>query len=157
MTNRSIAEHARFLALAWVTQADAQNTCFETKYHYQFWRPTSAITLDGDDNAATTIDAAWTPHVATPNHPEYPAAHNCVTNSMAETLRRYYGTPNVTFELSSTVTGTTRRYTTTAAWNDEMTVARIAGGMHYRFSTVDGAAIGKNVAEWVATRHFLPR
>ena len=157
MTDRSLAEHARLLALVWVTQADAGNTCFETKYHFQAWRPTSAITLDGDGNAATTIDPTWTPHVATPNHPEYPAAHSCITSSMGEIVRRYYGTPNVSFEANSTVTGTTHRYATPAAWLEEVQMARIAGGMHFRFSTIDGAALGKNVAEWVATRHFLPR
>ena len=76
---------------------------------------------------------------------------------MAEVLRRYYGTPNVTFDINSTVTGTTRRYTSTSAWIDEVQVARIAGGMHFRFSTVDGAALGKSVADWVTTRHFQPR
>lgn len=76
---------------------------------------------------------------------------------MAEVVRRYYGTPNVTFEMSSTVTGTTHRFTTTEALVDEVQLARIAGGMHFRYSTVDGAAIGKSVAEWVAERHFRPR
>lgn len=158
MTSRSLAEHARLMAMVWVTQADALDTCFESKYFYQAWRPTSAITLaDTDGNDATTADPAWTPVVPTPNHPEYPAAHSCGHAAAAETLRAYYGTPNITFDLNSTVTGTTRHYTTTAALVDEFAVARIAGGMHFRTSTNDGAALGKNVANWVATHHFQPR
>jgi PAP2 superfamily len=158
MTSRSLAEHARLMAMIWVTQADALDTCFESKYFYQAWRPTSAITLaDTDGNDATTADPAWTPLVPTPNHPEYPAAHSCGHAAAAETLRAYYGTPNITFDLNSTVTGTTRHYTTTAAMVDDLAVARIAGGMHFRTSTKDGAALGKSVANWIATHHFQPR
>jgi len=157
MTNRSIAEHARIMAMLWVTAADAGNACFESKYHYLFWRPSSAITLDGDGNAATTADAAWLPIVNTPNHPEYPAAHSCVTTSSAEIVRHFFGTPNVTFDIDSTVTGTTRHYTSTNDWIEEIKVARIAGGMHFRTSTVDGTALGKSVAEWVVTHHFQPK
>lgn len=158
MTNRPLAEHARLLALLWVVQADAANTCFESKYNFLFWRPSSAITLaDTDGNAATTVDAAWTPVVPTPNHPEYPAAHGCVSGSMMTALAGYYGTPQVTFDITSTVTGSTHSFTTTSAFVDEITLARIAGGMHFRTSTNDGAALGKNVAEWVLAHNFQPR
>lgn len=158
MTNRPLAEQARLLALLWVVQADASNTCFESKYNFLFWRPSSAITLaDADDNPATTVDAAWTPVVPTPNHPEYPAAHGCVSGSMMSALAGYYGTPAVTFTIDSTVTGSTHSFTTTQAFVDEIQVARIAGGMHFRTSTVDGAALGKKVAEWVLAHSFQPR
>jgi len=158
MTNRSLAEHARLMAIVWVTQADAGNACFESKYFYQGWRPASAIALaDTDGNAATDVDATWLPVVATPNHPEYPAAHSCITAAMAEVIRNYYGTREVTFDINSLVTGTTRRYTTSNAWIDEVRTARIVGGMHFRFSTVDGAALGTSVASWVLSHHFQPR
>jgi hypothetical protein len=158
MTNRTLAEHARLMALVWVTQADAGNACFESKYHYQFWRPTSAIALaDTDGNADTTANPAWAPVVPTPNHPEYPAAHACVSGAMAGILGRYYGTPNVTFNLSSSVTGTTRTYTSLQALVDEVTMARIAGGMHFRSSTVAGEALGRSVADWVVSANaFKP-
>jgi|KBSSwiStaDraftv2_1062776.scaffolds.fasta_scaffold00737_5 hypothetical protein len=158
MTNRSVADHARLMAMIWVAQADASNACFESKYHYEAWRPSSAITLaDTDGNDATGADPGWTPVVATPNHPEYPAAHSCVAGAMAEVLRSYYGTSDVTYDFTSTVTGTTRRYTTTASLVDEIQIARIAGGMHFRSATVDGAALGKSVANWVLARAFQPR
>lgn len=158
MTDRSIAAHARLLALMYVALADAGDTCFESKYHFEFWRPTSAITLaDTDGNAATTADTTWTPVVPTPNHPEYPAAHACLTGAVAETLSGYYRTSNVTFDLNSTVTGTSHHFTTTRAMVDDVQLGRIAGGMHFRTSTIDGAAIGKNVADWVLTHNFQPR
>jgi hypothetical protein len=157
MTGRSLAEHARLMAMLTVAQADAGNACFDSKYHYLFWRPISAITLDGDNNAATTQDAAWLPHLNTPNHPEYPAAHSCVTTSTAEILRNFYGTANITFDINSTVTGTTRHYTSTEQWIEEIAMSRIAGGMHFRTSTVHGTAIGRSVAAWILAHHFQAR
>jgi len=76
----------------------------------------------------------------------------------AEVTRKAFGGPkNVTYDFTSTVTGTTRRYTTTASLVDEIQIARIAGGMHFRSATVDGAALGKSVANWVLARAFQPR
>ena len=93
----------------------------------------------------------------TPNHPEYPAAHGCAAGAAAQVLRAYYGTPRVSFEFSSTVTGSTRRFASTDALVDELQLARIVGGMHFRSSTVDGAMLGRSVADWVQTHHFQPR
>ena len=157
MTARSLPEQARLMAMIWVAQADAGNACFESKYFYQSWRPASAIVLDGDGNAATVADPAWAPVVPTPNHPEYPAAHSCVSAAMGEVLRSYYGTADVTFDMTSMVTGSSHHFTTTTALVDEVQIARIAGGMHFRSATVDGAALGKSVGAWVAANAFKRR
>ena len=88
MDSRSVADNARAMAMLWVAQADAGNACFETKYFYDFWRPTSAIRFaDTDGNAATMMDAAWTPVVPTPNHPEYPSAHMCTNSASMAALK----------------------------------------------------------------------
>ncbi len=156
MSLPSVAENARLAAQVWVTVADTTIACFEAKYHFLFWRPSSAITLaDTDGNAATEPDAGWTPHVATPNHPEYPAAHSCAAGAIAEALNRYFGTRDVAFSMNSTVTSTVHSYASTEAFVSESAVARIWGGMHFRTSTEHGAALGRNVANWVADHHFL--
>jgi hypothetical protein len=158
MTDRSLAEHARLMALVWVTQADASNACFESKYVYLRWRPFSAIALaDTDGNPDTAVDATWTPVVPTPNHPEYPAAHGCVSGSVAEALAGYYGTQNVTFDLVGAVSGVTRHYTALPDMMQDIRMARVAGGMHFRTSAVEGEALGRNVGRWVLDHHFRAR
>ena len=117
----------------------------------------SAITLDGDANEATTVDPAWTPVAPTPNHPEYPAAHACISGAMAELLRAYYGTPDITFDFTSKVTASTHHFTTAAGLFDEVTVARIAGGMHFRSAIVDGEVLGRKVADWTFGHAFQKR
>jgi hypothetical protein len=159
---RSLTEHARLMAMVWVAQSDAGNACFESKYFYNYnaWRPLSAITLaDTDGNAATDADPAWLPSMPTPNHPEYPAAHSCITGAMAEIFNAYYGTPNITFDIIGVgpAAGITRHYTTATAMTQEIQMARIAGGMHFRTSTVDGEALGRNVAQWIVAHKFQPR
>src|SRR6478736_1325425 len=71
---------ARAFAIANMVDTDAGIACWDSKYHYLFWRPVTAIQhADIDGNPATTADPTWTPLLGTPNHPEYPAAHGCVT------------------------------------------------------------------------------
>ena len=39
-------------------------------------------------------------------------------------------------------------------FNADAGVARLYGGMHFRFATVAGETLGKRVAQWVTARHF---
>ncbi len=150
-----VADAARLMAMVYVSFADAIAACFETKYHYNTWRPVSAINMaDVDGNDTTQIDAGWKPVLPTPNHPEYPAAHSCTSGSLGEALRGYYGTPNVTFTWDSNVTKTTRTYIGIEEFNADAGIARLYGGMHFRFATVAGEELGKRVAQWVTSRHF---
>jgi hypothetical protein len=158
MDSRSIADNARLMAMLWVTHGDVGIACFESKYFYNYWRPTSAITLaDSDGNPATMADAAWTPVVPTPNHPEYPSAHMCHQGAAAVILREFFGTNQVSFSFSSTVTSTVRNYTTPDDMLTEITLARITGGMHIRTSNVQGGVLGTNVANWIVANHFKPK
>jgi hypothetical protein len=147
-----VAEAARLMALLYVVHADAITACFEAKYFYDAWRPQSAIPL-----AASNGDPAWTPVFPTPNHPEYPAAHSCTAGGLGEALRLYHGTRQVSYSFDSSATGTTRSYASTDALGEESEIARVAGGMHFAFSTADGLTLGVRVAQWVAEHHFGPR
>lgn len=155
----NLADNARLMAQIWMAQTDSLIACMETKYHYNFWRPATAITLaDSRTNPATVAEAGWTPAVPTPPHPEYPAAHSCVTTGVSETLRNYFRTNQVSASFSSGVPNTVvHRFSTTDEMSNDSGVARIYGGMHFRFSIVDGALIGKKVANWIADKHFGPR
>ena len=154
----NLADNARLAALIWTSWQDALSGCFESKYHYNFWRPFTAIQLaDTDGNAATQPDAAWTPHVTTPNHPEYPAAHGCGSGAVAEAVRSFYRTKKVSFTFDSSVSGTVpHHFNRTDDLVHEMSDARVWGGMHFRSSTEDGAELGKQVAKWVAKHYFQP-
>jgi len=151
----TLVANARLMAMLYVNQADVSVGCFESKYHYNRWRPTSAIRLaDTDGNPATSADPTWTPVVPTPNHPEYPAAHACVAATVAETLKQVYGTPQVSFAFDSSVTGQTHAWGSVNDFTKEIADARVWGGMHFRFSTVQGDVLGTKLAKLVGREHF---
>jgi hypothetical protein len=154
-------EAARLFAMGNLVGADALIACFDAKYHYLFWRPQSAVPLaDTDGNPATPPDAAWTPLLATPNHPEYPAAHGCWTAAEAEVLTRVLGTTQIAITMTSTtpnLTRSARTYRTANALVHEIIDARVWGGVHYRESVVKGVDVGRNVARWALKRYFRPQ
>jgi hypothetical protein len=159
----TLSENARLMALLYVTVADLTIGCFGSKYHYLWWRPTSAINLaDTDGNPDTAADATWAPVVPTPNHPEYPAAHACTFGGIGEALRRFYGTRQLSFSFTTTVAdirpeNMTRQFTSIDEMVQFISDARIWGGMHFRTSTEHGRTLGEQTAAWVTQRHFLPR
>lgn len=151
----TLVQNARLMAALWVGQSDALTGCFEAKYHFNRWRPTSAIRLaDTDDNPATVADPSWTPFVATPNHPEYPAAHSCSAGALAEVLQQVFGTRQLQFTLDSKVTGTQQTFDSVDALAKAVQAARIHGGMHFRKSTVDGEVLGTKVGKLLMREHF---
>ncbi len=156
--HRNVLENARLMALLWVAQADASVACFDSKYHFDFWRPTSAIQLaDTDGNPSTDADPAWAPVVPTPNHPEYPAAHACNAAAVAAILERYFGGNQLDFIIDSTVPDLlrpVRRYREIDDFVTDLKVGRIYGGMHYRNSTNDGATLGVRVANYISKTFF---
>ena len=156
-STRDPADAARVLAATYVVNADALLACFDAKYHYKAWRPNSAIAhADLDGNAATVADPAWRSSQFTPYHPEYPAAHSCVAGALAGVLNHLYGS-QVGFMLDSSVTGTARTFSGTDTYLREAAESRIAGGMHFRFSTVAGRKLGAEVAAQAMRRQFGPR
>jgi hypothetical protein len=153
-------ETARLYAATGLVAADAITACFDAKYHYLLWRPFTAVPgADTDDNDATTADPAWTPLIGTPPQPEYPSAHGCVTPSAGLVLAALLGTDEIDLTLTSSVTADTmptRHYATAEDLANEVMEARILGGIHYRFSTLAGAELGRQVAEWALERYFQP-
>jgi hypothetical protein len=73
--DKSLSEKARALALVNMAISDAAVATFDTKYHYNLWRPETAIrTGDIDDNPKTDPEAAFAPFIVTPCFPSYPSA-----------------------------------------------------------------------------------
>jgi hypothetical protein len=150
-----ILKSARFFAVANTTILDSQIAVWDAKYHYNFWRPVTAIRAGNlDDNPATDPDPAWIGIAVTPAHPEYPAAHGGWTGSVARMLELFNGAKIVHFAIDSSVTGTTRVFENTASLRNEIVNARVYGGMHYRFSGETGATLGEKVADYVDANYF---
>jgi hypothetical protein len=141
--------------MVWTGFADSFIGCMNAKYHFSFWRPVTAIGNAGLAGSPLTIaDPTWAPLGITPNHPEFPAAHGCVTGSVAHTLEGFFRTREVTLVVSSTVTNTTHTFTNTKELEEEVFGARIYAGLHYRHSLVEGFELGHNVVKQMLRHHF---
>ena len=155
----SIIESARLMALTSAAAADAAIAVFDAKYHYEFWRPITAIRNgDQDDNPASERDATWQPIDNTPMHPEYPCAHCIVTSAVVAAIEAALGTadvPEVTMT-SPTAPGVTHRWTNIRAYNEEVSLARIWAGFHYRFSTRVGTDMGRKIGNYVVQHAMQP-
>jgi hypothetical protein len=152
----SLADSARLFAQLNVSLADAAIAAWDAKYTYDTWRPVSAIqdaALDGND--ATDADAAWTPLLVTPNHPEYVSGHSTFSRAAAETLRRFFGTDEISFTFAAAdAPGIVRSFTSLSAAADEAGMSRIYGGIHFSFANISGQATGLAIADFVADNYF---
>ena len=131
--------------------ADAFIAVFDAKYHYNFWRPITAIrNADVTGNRATPPSPAWLPLGDTPMHPEYPCAHCIATTAVADVLKSVFGNdiPEVSMT-SPTAPGVTRRWTRLDDYAEEVALSRIHAGFHYRFSTLAGRDMGRKIARLV--------
>jgi hypothetical protein len=155
----SVIDCARFMALVAVAAADAGIAVFDAKYHYDFWRPLTAIRNgDIDDNPATERDATWEPIDNTPMHPEYPCAHCIISGAVAAAVEAALGIaeiPEVSMT-STTAAGVTHRWTNIRAYNEEVSHARIWAGFHYRFSVRVGQDMGRKVGRYVVGTIMQP-
>jgi hypothetical protein len=155
--NMNLLDSARLMAMSFTSLADAYIGCFNAKYHFSFWRPVTAIRNgDIDGNKLTVADPAWTPLASTPGHPEYPAAHACLTGSLANTLEQFFGTSQVHLTVTSAVTNTTHNFQNVYDLEREIEGARIYAGFHYRHSLNQGFLLGHKVSRNVTSHYFAP-
>ena len=130
---------------------DAAVATFDTKYHYHFWRPETAIHLgQSDDNQATDADPSFTPLVTTPCFPSYPSAHATLSNAAREVLEKLYGSRRRSLILSSSAApDITLRYNKLKEITADIDDARVYGGIHFRFDQEAGADLGRLVGDYV--------
>jgi PAP2 superfamily len=152
---REVTQNARLLAVSGLAMVDAIDAVFDAKYRYHFWRPFTAIRNgDEDGNDATERDPGWLPFIETPMHPEYPCAHCTVAASLGAVLKVEVGNapmPKLS-TTSPTLPGVTRSWASVDAFTQEVMLARIYDGVHYRSSGEVGNALGVQVGEWVAAK-----
>jgi hypothetical protein len=154
---RDVTDNARLMAVAAMAMDDALIAVFDAKYHYNFWRPITAIRNGHDGNDATTREPGWTPFIDTPMHPEYPCAHCIVSSSLSAVLAAEIGSgPSPALSSASpTAQNAVRTWATVNDFTQEVAVARIYDGVHYRNSTVVGSVMGTKIGELAV--QSLPR
>jgi len=148
---RSLSENARALALVNMAISDSLVASFLNKYHYNFWRPETAIHAgDTDGNPKTDPNPSFVPFITTPCFPSYPSNHGSGSGGGAEILRRVYGEAGHSITLTNpSVPNIVLQYTSFKQITDDISDARVYGGIHFRFDQIAGARLGRAVGRAV--------
>lgn len=159
-TGASLSDNARSLALINMAISDALVASFNAKYEYTFWRPETAIHAgDADGNKKTEANPAFAPYIATPCFPSYPSNHASGSSAGAEMLRRLYGAAGFSIELTNPnplLAGIVLRYSQLKNIVDDVSDARVYGGIHFRFDQDAGERLGREVATAVYKDNLRP-
>ena len=181
-------ELAHLFALANTAMADSAISIWEAKYFYDFWRPVTAIreanvgsgpSGQGDGNGLTFGDPDFSPLAApasnlllnnfTPPFPTYPSGHAGFGGALFETLRRYYGTDDISFSfVSDEFNGQTigldgnirpvveRSFSSLSQAEEENGQSRIYLGIHFSFDKTSAIDQGRQVGEFVFNNLYRP-
>ena len=158
----SLVEAARLFVLVNVSIHDALQTTHASKFVYGVWRPVTAIrAADTDLNAGTDPDPEWLPLIVTPPYPSYAGNLVAIAASAARALELASGTNYRPVAITWTQTGAlpdiTRHFRDFSEAVEEAAMARIYGGVHYRFDQDAGHQVGRSVAEFVFANRMRPR
>jgi hypothetical protein len=160
-------ENARLFALLNLAMADGYIASWGTKYHYNFWRPITAIRLgDTDGNPDTQVVLDWTPLQFTYPMPDHDSGHAVQGGVAAEILKQMFGTDQIAFTACSTTvaagnmcadpTPILRSYASFSQAADENAVSRIYVGIHFRRAVEEGVEHGRKIAAYAVHRFLKP-
>jgi hypothetical protein len=160
-------ENARLFGLLNIALADGYIAMMDSKNHYNYWRPITAIrTADTDGNPDTTVDPTWTPLVPTPPNQDYVSGHAIEGGAGAEVLKQFFGIDQigfadcgVTLPAGSTCSDPTpvrRSYTSFSQAAAENAYSRILIGFHFRKSIERGIEYGRKIGHRAANLYLRP-
>ena len=154
----NLLEAARLFALVDVAMADAYTAGWDAKFHYNFWRPFTAIrNADTDGNNVTQADASWEPFMPTPPVQDYPSTHSALGNAAATVLARLLG-DQTPFMMSAPTAqpNVPRNFTSFSQAANENADSRVRAGIHFRFSCEAGQDLGNKIGNWVVDKTLAP-
>ncbi|GJG89228.1 hypothetical protein tb265_44090 [Gemmatimonadetes bacterium T265] len=149
---------ARLFAVTGMGEFDAYIAALDSKYHYNFWRPVSAVALAGTDgNPLTAPVAGWQEFAPpTPPIPDYPSAHSVAGGTAAAVIEALVPTPTPFTTLSGSLPGVTRHFASVAQAAKENADSRVYIGYHFRYATEVGLAQGRSIGTYLAGHTLLP-
>jgi hypothetical protein len=141
---------ARLLALVNVAMADGFIGGFEAKYHYNYWRPATAI--------RETTDPTWLSNLQTPPVPDYPSTHTVLGAAAAAVLARFFETDFVSFAMTSGApyAGITRRFWSFSEAAQENGASRVLAGIHFPTAVKAGYEQGDRIGAYVFEQVLTP-
>jgi hypothetical protein len=161
-------EASRMFALLNMTLCDAYISVFDNKFHYNHWRPYTAIRAAAEDgNPNTTADATWDNlHGHTYAFPSYPSAHGTASAAAMTILEGVFG-DSFAFTMTTAevdragpLSGKVAMDPPTRAFESfreaamECAMSRVYLGIHFRYDSEEGYRLGRQIGDY-AWDNFL--
>jgi membrane-associated phospholipid phosphatase len=159
----------RLFALLNMSIMDGYISSFENKFHYNHWRPFTAIrSADNDGNPATAADPAWNnTHRHTYPFPSYPSAHGTVCAAAMAVIADTFGERAFTMTTATVneagpfspviaMDPPTRAFDSFSAAAMECGLSRVYLGIHFRYDSIEGNRLGTEIGQY-ALAHRLTR
>jgi hypothetical protein len=146
---KQLLAHARLFAAINISQADTYVRTWRSKYGNNFWRPYTAVRAVFGDNT-------WTPLRQTPCHPEFFAGHGTLSPAGITALQNHFSDAVNVDATSTSLVGVTRHYTSLNQYIEDVNLARIYSGFHYRHTMQRSNVLGRAVANWVNDHMMVP-
>jgi hypothetical protein len=158
----NVSDSSRLFALVSMSMADTIIGVWDAKFHYNFWRPQTAIQFgDVDGNPSTMGDPAWLPFINNPAYPDYTSGANGVSSSAMYAMENFFETDAMEFSMTTTNTGPTnqdtRNYTSFSQAIQEVVDGRVLLGIHFRFADEASVKLGHDVVKWGHKNYLRPR
>ena len=161
---------ARLFALLETSIFDAYVDVFENKFHYNHWRPYTAIRwASNDGNPATEEDPDWDNlHRHTYAFPSYPSAHGTASAAAMTVLADVFGEDRPVIMTIPEVDAAgpmsekvpmdpqTRSFGSFAAAAEECALSRVYLGIHFRYDSVEGNRLGRKIGEFAVENFVRP-
>jgi membrane-associated phospholipid phosphatase len=163
-------ESARLFALLNMSVMDAYVGSFDAKFHYNHWRPFTAIRWAAHDgNPGTAPEPGWNNlHRHTYAFPSYPSAHGtacaAAMSVMGNTLGDRHpftmtiplvdqagpGSPKIAPD------PTTRSFDSFSSAALECAMSRVYLGIHFRYDSIEGYRLGTRIGSYGWKNQFAP-
>lgn len=166
-----LASATRLFALVNMSIFDAYVSSFDNKFFYNHWRPYTAIRWAANDgNPNTGPEETWTNlHRHTYAFPSYPSAHGTASAAAMSAFAAVFGddyrftmrTPIV--DIAGPFSGkiemrpATRSFSRFSDAAMECALSRVYLGIHFRYDSTEGFALGQKVGKNVVERYLLEK
>lgn len=168
--NLNLWEATRAMALLNMSIYDAYVNVFDNKFHYNHWRPFTAIRwAANDENPDTEPDENWNNlHKHTYAFPSYPSAHGTASSAAMRVLSEVLGTGDTyaftmtTEEVDSSgpfsekkkMNPPTRSFDSFSEAGLEAALSRVYLGIHFRYDSEEGHRLGNEIGDY-ANENYL--
>jgi membrane-associated phospholipid phosphatase len=161
---------ARLFALLDAAVYDGYVAVFADKFRYDHWRPYTAIRWAAHDgNPATDEDPTWdNTHRHTYPFPSYPSAHGTACAAAMTVLAEVFGDDRPVTMTTPEVDAAgpllekvpmdppTRSFPSFSAAAEECALSRVYLGIHFRYDSVAGNRLGRQIGRYALEGYLRP-